>query len=68
MPREALIGSVKDAKVFTVENGIAKLHSVIIGNAYENQLEIKDGLKSGDKIVVNGQNNLQDDDKVVIKN
>ncbi len=68
MPREALIGSVKDAKVFTIENGIAKLHSVILGNAFENQIEVKDGLKSGDKIVVNGQNNLQDNDKVVVRN
>jgi RND family efflux transporter MFP subunit len=68
MPREALVGSVKDAKVFTVENGIAKLHSVIIGNSYENRLEIKSGLKSGDKIVVNGQNNLQDNDKVLVRN
>ena len=68
MPREALVGSVKDAKVFTVENGIAKLHSVVIGNAYESQLEIISGLKSGDKIVVSGQNNLTDNDKVVVKN
>jgi RND family efflux transporter MFP subunit len=68
IPREALVGSVKDAKVFTVENGLAKVHSVVVGNAYENQLEIKQGLKSGDKIVVNGQNNLQDNDKVVVRN
>ena len=68
IPREALVGSVKDAKVFTIENGLAKVHSVVVGNAYENQLEIKQGLKSGDKIVVNGQNNLQDNDKVVVRN
>ena len=68
IPRESLIGSVKDAKVFTVENGIAKMHSVIIGVAYENQLEVKNGLKSGDKVVVNGQNNLQENDKVLVRN
>jgi RND family efflux transporter MFP subunit len=68
IPREALVGSIKDAKVFTVENGIAKRHSVVIGNAYESQLEIISGLKSGDKIVVSGQNNLTDNDKVVVKN
>jgi RND family efflux transporter MFP subunit len=68
MPREALIGSIKEAKVFTVENGIAKMKSVVIGNAYENQLEIKGGLIAGDKIVVNGQNNLQENDKVIVRN
>jgi RND family efflux transporter MFP subunit len=67
MPREALVGSIKDAKVFVVEGGIAKIKNVLIGNAFENWLEIKGGLKSGDKIVVNGQNNLQDNDKVIEK-
>jgi RND family efflux transporter MFP subunit len=67
MPREALVGSIKDAKVFVVEQGIAKRKDVLIGNAFENWLEIKGGLKPGDKIVVNGQNNLQDNDKVIEK-
>lgn len=65
IPREALVGSIKDAKVFTIQDGIAKLKNVLIGNAYENWLEIKGGLNPGDKIVVNGQNNLQDNDKVI---
>jgi len=67
MPREALVGSIKDAKVFVVEGGIAKMKNVLIGNAFENWLEIKNGLNPGDKIVVNGQNNLQDNDKVIEK-
>ena len=67
MPREALVGSIKDAKVFVVEHGIAKMKNVLVGNAFENWLEIKGGLNQGDKIVVNGQNNLQDNDKVIEK-
>jgi RND family efflux transporter MFP subunit len=67
MPREALVGSIKDAKVFVVEGDVAKMKDVLIGNAFENWLEIKSGLKQGDKIVVNGQNNLQDNDKVIEK-
>src|SRR5664280_1155292 len=67
IPREALIGSIKDAKVFVVEGGIAKMKNVLVGSAFENWLEIKGGLKQGDKIVVNGQNNLQDNDKVIEK-
>jgi RND family efflux transporter MFP subunit len=67
IPREALIGSVKDAKVFTVENGTAKLRKVTIGNAYEKNLEVLGGLNGGERIVVNGQNNLKDNDKVFIK-
>ena len=67
MPREALVGSIKDAKVFVVEHSIAKMKNVLIGNAFENWLEIKGGLNAGDKIVVTGQNNLQDNDKVIEK-
>lgn len=68
IPREALVGSIKDAKVYVVNNGIAQLRNVTIGSAYESFLEIKGGINSGEQIVVNGQNNLQDSDKVIIRN
>lgn len=68
IPREALIGSIKDARVFTVENGNAKMKKVVVGNAFDTNLEIISGLNAGDKVVVNGQNNLQDNDKVIVKN
>ena len=68
IPREALAGSVKDAKVFVVENGAAKERNLIIGSVYENMIEVLKGLKEGDKIVVNGQNNLKDNYKVIIVN
>jgi RND family efflux transporter MFP subunit len=47
IPRESLIGSIKDARVFVIENGAARLRKVTI--------------------VVNGQSNLKDNDKVFIK-
>ncbi len=68
IPREALVGSIKDARVFTVENGIAKLKKVVIGSTYNSHLEVLSGLKEGETVVVNGQNNLQDNDNVTIKN
>ena len=67
MPREALIGSIKDAKVFVVEGSIAKMKNVLIGNSFENWLEIKGGINAGEKIVVNGQNNLQNNDQIIEK-
>lgn len=68
IPREALIGSIKDARVFTVENNTAVLKKVTIGNTFDNTIEVIGGLNSGEKVVVNGQNNIKDSDKVVIKN
>jgi RND family efflux transporter MFP subunit len=66
VPREALIGSIKDAKVFVVENGIAKEKNVVIGSTSDNMLEVLSGLKVGEQLVVNGQNNLKDQFKVTI--
>ncbi len=66
IPREALIGSVRDAKVFVVKNGIANERSVVIGSTSDNMLEVLSGLKVGEQIVVNGQNNLKDQFKVTI--
>jgi len=66
IPREALIGSVRDAKVFVVKNGIANERSVIIGSTSDNMLEVLSGLNVAEQIVVNGQNNLKDKYKVTI--
>lgn len=68
IPREALVGSIKDARVFTVENNTAKLKKVVIGTTYNSHLEVVDGLNEGETVVVNGQNNLQDNDRVTVKN
>jgi RND family efflux transporter MFP subunit len=66
IPREALVGSVKNAKLFVVENGIAKERNIVIGNAYDDMLEILDGVKEGEQIVVNGQNNLKNNYRVKV--
>ncbi len=68
IPRDALLGSVKNAQVFLVDNGIAKLQNLVLGNASNNNLEVLSGLKSGDVVVVNGQNNLKDNYKIKIVN
>jgi multidrug efflux pump subunit AcrA (membrane-fusion protein) len=66
IPREALIGSIQDPKVFVVDNSTAKLVSLTIGNTYDNYLQVLRGLKEGQTIVVNGQNNLEDNSRVTV--
>ena len=66
IPRESLVGSIKDAYVYTIENKIAKLKNVVIGKTSSNFLEVISGLKENEIVVVNGQNNLSDNSKVVI--
>jgi multidrug efflux pump subunit AcrA (membrane-fusion protein) len=66
IPREALVGSVKAPQVFVVENGIAKLRSVVLGAEFGTSVEVIGGLNTGENIVVNGQNNLSDNVKVEV--
>lgn len=66
IPRDALLGSVKDAQVYVVDNGVAKLRNVVIGNSSNSTLEVRSGLQEGDIVIVNGQNNLKENYKVKI--
>ena len=66
IPRDALIGSIKNPQVFVIENGIAKIRDIVVGSTYNNNLEVLNGLKEGEKVVVNGQNNLADNYKVMV--
>jgi multidrug efflux pump subunit AcrA (membrane-fusion protein) len=64
IPRAALMGSTRDAKVFIVENGISKQKKIVVGNVYDDMIEVLQGLNEGEKVVVNGQNNLKNDYRV----
>lgn len=66
--RDALLGSIKEPQVYVVENGTAHLRNVTVGNTYDNNLEVLEGLKAGDKVVVNGQNNLEENTAVYVVN
>lgn len=66
--RDALLGSIKDPQVFVVENGVVHLRNVTVGGVYDNNLEVIKGLNKGDKVVVNGQNNLEENTAVYVIN
>ncbi|MCE1189666.1 MAG: efflux RND transporter periplasmic adaptor subunit [Ignavibacteria bacterium] len=58
IPRKALVGSMKDAAVFLVNNNTATLRKITIGADFADYLEVTDGLMENDEIVVTGQINL----------
>ena len=66
IPRVTLVGSVKDASVFVVRNGIAHLQQVVVGKQTNEYLEVLNGLREGDTVVTSGQNNLVDKTRVLI--
>ncbi len=67
IPRAALIGSIKDPKIFVVETGKAILKQISIASVMEDKLIVLSGINAGDKIIVSGQNNLDNGVNVFTK-
>jgi membrane fusion protein, multidrug efflux system len=66
IPREALLGSSQDAKVYVVENGKASTRKITVGGGNEQMLFILEGLAKGEQVVTAGQINLIDGQSVKI--
>jgi len=66
IPRMALIGSIKNAQVYQIQNGVANLRQIVIGKQSNEFLEVLNGLSLGDTVVTSGQNNLVDNTRVSI--
>ena len=67
IPREALVGSIKDAKVYKVNsNNLVNLTPITISGETENNIIVSEGLSKGDNVVTSGQINLSDGSKVSI--
>jgi RND family efflux transporter MFP subunit len=67
VPREAIVGSLKNAKVYVVKDNVVNLRPIKVGNDIGTNVEIISGLKEGEVIVVNGQNNLKENASVVVR-
>ncbi len=68
IPRNSLLGSIKDPKVFIANGNKAELRKLIIGAENGYDIEILGGLHAGDIIIVDGQNNLKDGTKISVVN
>ncbi len=66
IPREALVGSIKDPRVFVLEGNVARLRSIVVETAAGGSLGVREGLIEGERVVVNGQNNLRDSTSVLV--
>jgi RND family efflux transporter MFP subunit len=60
IPRQALVGSIRNAEVFVVNRGIARRSRLAVGAEPGNRIEVLQGLNEGDLVVVSGQNELDD--------
>ncbi|HOW56504.1 MAG TPA: efflux RND transporter periplasmic adaptor subunit [Smithellaceae bacterium] len=64
IPITALIYDNDSVRIFIIEGDRAREKKVRLGNKYGEQIEIVEGVKEGEQIVVVGQNNLSEGVKV----
>jgi RND family efflux transporter MFP subunit len=66
IPRNAIIGSIKDPQVFIVQDNIAVCRNIVTGMQNDTDVAVIEGLKEDQKVVVSGQNNLRNRVKVTV--
>jgi len=66
LPRNCLVGSTLDPHVYVVEKDIAKVRKVVVSEIINGQAIITDGLKEGEKVVLSGQINIEENTKVCV--
>ncbi len=68
IPRRAVIGSLKDAQVYVIENGNASLRSIVVGTKLDDKVVVIQGLQPNESVVTSGQINLTDGKLIRIVN
>jgi RND family efflux transporter MFP subunit len=64
VPGSAIIFNQKGMQVAVVEDGVARLRNIGITTDYGTEVEVNDGVKDGDKVILQPPVNLSDGDKV----
>ncbi len=67
IPRNVLLGSIQEPKVFVVQGSKAVLKPIVLGVSSGDWLEVKEGLTEGEQLVTSGQINLDNGSPVTIQ-
>jgi RND family efflux transporter MFP subunit len=66
VPASAIIFNQNGMQVATVENGVAHLHKIAVTTDYGTEVQVSEGVKDGDKVILQPPVNLAEGDKVQI--
>lgn len=66
IPRTSFVGSVSSNQVYILENNTSKVRKVVAGRILGDNVEILDGLKEGETVIISGQINLTEGTAVSI--
>jgi membrane fusion protein, multidrug efflux system len=57
---------MKDPRVYVVDGAVARERAIVVGGETGTDLTVLSGLRAGESVVVNGQNNLKDSVAVLV--
>ena len=63
VPADAIIFDAQGVRVAAIENGVVHMRKVTIARDFGTQVEVSDGLKDGDQVILNPSVNLADGSK-----
>ena len=66
IPRSCLVGSRRAPQVFVVAGGIARLRDITMGAEVGLEVEVLSGIREGEAVVSDGQNNIDDNSAVTV--
>src|SRR5712671_3385363 len=66
VPASTIIFNQNGMQVAVVENGVAHLHKIAITTDYGTEVEVSEGVKAGDQVILQPPVNLADGDKMQI--
>lgn len=58
IPKKALINGIKDPRVYIVQNNRAIEHKIVAGKEIGENIEVKRGIREGDKVITSGLINM----------
>jgi RND family efflux transporter MFP subunit len=64
--KTALVGSMKNPSVFVAEGNQAVKKTIVVNESDDQNVEVISGLKEGEQVVISGQLNLNDGDRIKI--
>ena len=67
VPAEAIIFNAGGVQVAVVDNGVVRLHKVTVARDFGTQVELRDGVNAGDRVILNPSVSLADGAKVQIR-
>ena len=64
VPAGAIIFNQNGLQVAVAEDGVARLHKITVARDLGTEVEVRDGVKAGDQVILNPAVDLRDGDRV----